>query len=447
MGQWVPLRVCFNFIRWEDKMIERLFQLKARKTDVRTEVIAGITTFLTAAYIVFVNPSILAASGMPENSLITVTCLTAGLATLLLAFWSNVPLMMAPGMGLNAFFAFTLVGSMKVPWPTALGVVFLSGVFFLLLTLVGFRERIVKAIPLSLRLAASVGIGLFIAFIGMKNLGLIVDHPATLVTLGKLTPTVILGLVGVLLIAILEIKKVRGSILVSILIVAALGMMMGFTKPPGGIVSAPPSIAPVAFKLDILGALKMSLWASIFAFMFIDLFDSLGTMLAVCREAGLANEKGEIKELPSMLKADAVATVAGALLGTSTTTTYIESAAGVAEGGRTGLASVVTGALFLAAMFFTPIIGAIPGYATAPALIAVGIFMMRGIEAIDFHQFEEGIPAFLTFALMPLSFSIAKGLAFGFLSYVLIKLLLGKIKACDPILILIAVFSVISLVF
>lgn len=428
-------------------MIDRLFQLKTRNTDIRTEVIAGVTTFLTAAYIIFVNPSILAASGMPEAALITVTCLVAGAATLLMAFWANVPLMMAPGMGLNAFFAFTLVNTMQVPWQTALGVVFLSGVFFLLLTLIGFRERIVKAIPLSLRLAASVGIGLFIAFIGMKNLGLIVDHPATLVTLGKLEPTVILGLIGVLMIAILEIKKIRGSILISILVVAGAGMLLGFTKAPAGILSAPPSIAPVAFQLDIIGALKASMWASIFSFMFIDLFDSLGTMLAVCREAGLADEKGEIKELPAMLKADAVATVAGAMLGTSTTTAYIESASGVAEGGRTGLASVVTGALFLLAMFFTPIIGAIPNYATAPALIAVGIFMMRGIEAIDFNQFEEGIPAFLTFVLMPLSFSIAKGLAFGFISYVLIKLLLGKIKACDPILILIGLFSLVSLIF
>ena len=428
-------------------MVERIFKLTARQTTVRTELMAGITTFLTAAYIIFVNPSILAAAGMPENALITVTCLVAGLSTMLLAFWSNVPLMMAPGMGLNAFFAFTLVGGMKVPWQTALGVVFISGIFFLLLTLIGFRERIVKAIPLGLRLAASVGIGLFIAFIGMKNLGLIVDHPATLVTLGKLEPQVILGLLGVLLIAILEIKKIRGSILISILAIAAVGMVFGLAKPPTGIVSAPPSIAPVAFKLDILGALSVSLWASIFSFMFIDLFDSLGTMLAVCREAGLSDKKGEIKQLPSMLKADAVATVAGSVLGTSTTTTYIESASGVADGARTGLASVMTGALFLVSMFFTPIISAIPGFATAPALIAVGIFMMRGIGDIDFHDFEEGIPAFLTIVMMPLTFSIAEGLAFGFISYVLLKLLLGKITSCDPILILVAAFSIISLIF
>lgn len=428
-------------------MIERFFKLKARNTDVRTEIIAGVTTFLTAAYIIVVNPDILSNSGMPKGALITVTCLVAGLSTLLLAFWANVPLMMAPGMGLNAFFAYTLVGKGQVPWQTALGVVFVSGVLFLLLTLIGFRERIVKAIPLNLRLAASVGIGLFIAFIGMKNLGLIVADQVTFVTLGNLDLKVVLGLVGVLLIAILEIKKIRGSILIAILVVAGIGMAMGFSKPPTALVTTPPSIAPVAFKLDIVGALKTSLWASIFSFMFIDLFDSLGTMLAVCREAGMADENGDIKELPAMLKADAVATVAGAVLGTSTTTAYIESASGVTEGGRTGLASVVTGALFLVAMFFTPLIAAIPGYATAPALVVVGIFMMRGIGVIDFGNLEEGIPAFLTFILMPLTFSIAKGLAFGFISYVLIKLLVGKIKRCDPILVVVAAFSVASLVF
>ena len=428
-------------------MLDKLFKLKARHTDLRTETIAGVTTFLTAAYIIFVNPAILSTAGMPEGALISVTCLVTGLATLLLAFWANVPLMMAPGMGLNAFFAFTLVGSMQIPWQTALGVVFVSGVFFLLVTLVGLRDRIVKAIPLSLRLAASVGIGLFIAFIGMKNMGLIVDHPTTLVALGPMTPEVVLGLGGILLIAILEARKVRGSILISILAVTASGMALGMAKAPAGLVSVPPSIAPIAFKLDIPGALKTSLWASIFAFMFIDLFDSLGTMLAVCREAGLSDEKGEIQQLPVMLKADAVATVVGALLGTSTTTTYIESAAGVAEGGRTGLASVITGGLFLLAMFFTPVIGVIPGFATAPALIVVGIFMMRGIGAIDFHSFEEGVPAFLTFTLMPLTFSIAKGLAFGFMAHVAVKLLLGKIKDCDPILIAIAVLSLISITF
>ncbi len=428
-------------------MLEEFFKIKERHSSVRTEVIAGITTFLTAAYIVFVNPDILSATGMDQGALTTVTCLTAGLATLLLALWANVPLMMAPGMGLNAFFAFVLVAGQKLPWQTALGVVFLSGVFFLILTWLGLRERIVHAIPMSLRLATSIGIGLFIAFIGMKNLGLIVKNDATLVGLGPLTPPVLLGLLGLLLIAIFEIRRIRGSILLAILIIAVIGMLTGFSPVPAGLVAMPPSISPIAFKLDIMGALKLSMWANIFAFMFVDLFDSLGTMLAVCREAGLADENGDIAELPVMLKADALATVGGALLGTSTTTTYIESASGVSDGGRTGLASVVTALLFLLAAFFTPVIVAIPAFATAPALIAVGIFMMRGVRDIDFYNFEEGLPAFLTFVMMPLSFSIAKGLAFGFLSFVLIKICLGKAKECDPFLIGAAFFSALSLIY
>lgn len=428
-------------------MLDAFFKISDRDSTVRTEIVAGFTTFLTAAYIIFVHPDILSSTGMDKGALTTVTCLTAGLATLMLALWANVPLMMAPGMGLNAFFAFVLVGGQNLPWQTALGVVFLSGVFFLVLTWLGLRERIVKAIPLSLRLATSIGIGLFIAFIGMQKLGLIVHNPATLVSLGPLTPTVLLGLMGLLLIAIFEIRKIRGSILLTILIIAVVGMLSGFSPAPSGLVSMPPSIAPIAFQLDIVGALKMAMWANIFAFMFVDLFDSLGTMLAVCREAGMADKDGNIKELPVMLKADALATVGGALLGTSTTTTYIESASGVSDGGRTGLASLVTAGLFFLAAFFTPVIVAIPPFATAPALIAVGIFMMRGIRGIDFENFEEGLPAFLTFVIMPLSYSIAEGLAFGFVSYVLIKVCLGKIRECDPFLVGAAVLSALSLVY
>ncbi|UCG37943.1 MAG: NCS2 family permease [bacterium] len=427
-------------------MLENLFKLSQRRTNVRTEIIAGVTTFLTAAYIVFVNPAILSDAGMDRAALTTVTCLVAGLSTLLIALWANAPLMMAPGMGLNAFFAYGLVLGMGIPWQTALGVVFLSGVFFLLLTIVGIRERIVRAIPASLRMATSVGIGLFIAFIGMKNLGLIVGNQATFVALGPLNRTVLLGLFGLLLCAFLEVRKIRGSILIAILGTAAVGMALGISPPPGGVVAVPPSMAPVVFKLDILSALKVSLWASIFSFMFVDLFDSLGTMLATCREAGLEDERGEIKDLPRMLTADAIATVGGALLGTSTTTTYIESASGIAEGGRTGLSSVVTAVLFLLAALFTPVIGAIPAYATAPALIIVGIFMMRGIGRIDFYNFEEGVPAFLTLILMPLTFSIATGLAFGFLSYVLIKAALGKFREIDPVLAAAAALSLVSLV-
>jgi len=425
-------------------MLENLFKLSERQTNVRTEVIAGLTTFLTAAYIVFVNPNILSSTGMDKGALITVTCIVAGLSSILMGLWANAPIMMAPGMGLNAFFAFTLVLGQGVAWQQALGVVFISGVIFLILTFLGIREKIVKAIPTSLRIATSVGIGLFIAFIGMQGLGLIVKNDAVLVGLGTMSPTVLLGLMGLLLIVILEIKKIKGSILIGILATALVGMLFKLSPFPGGIVSMPPSIAPVAFQLDIMGALKVSLWASIFSFMFVDLFDSLGTLLAVCREADLEKD-GDIKDLPKMLSADAVATVFGSILGTSTTTSYIESASGVAEGGRTGMTAVTTGILFLLAAFFTPVIGAVQAYATAPALIIVGIFMMRGIGQINFYDFEEGVPAFLTLVLMPLTYSIAQGLVFGFITFALIKVMVGKAKDLDPILMVIAVLCLLSL--
>ncbi len=428
-------------------MLDRLFQLDRHETTIRTEIIAGITTFLTGAYIIVVHPSILAQTGMDKGALTTVTCLAAGLATLLVALWANAPLMMAPGMGLNAFFAYTLVLGEGIPWQTALGVVFLSGVFFLFLTWMGFRERLVHAIPVSLRVATSVGIGLFIAFIGLQNLGMIERSDAVLVQMGSLTPQALLGLLGLLLAVIFEIRRFRGAILLSILITTGLGITLGFASPPEGIIAIPPSPAPIAFKLDILAALKISLWSSIFSFMFVDLFDSLGTLLAVCREAGMEDQKGRIPALPRMLTADALATVGGAILGTSTTTAYIESASGVSDGGRTGLTGTVTAILFLLAAFFTPLIASVPPFATAPALLIVGIFMMRGIGTIDFYDFEEAAPAFLTFLLMPLTFSIATGLAFGFISYVLIKLCLGKFRECDPFLLGASAFSLISLLF
>ncbi|MGD8353237.1 MAG: NCS2 family permease, partial [Pseudomonadota bacterium] len=373
-------------------------------------------------------------------------CIVAGLSSILMGLWANAPIMMAPGMGLNAFFAFSLVlgSGGKVSWQEALGVVFISGVIFLILTFLGVREKIVKAIPTSLRIATSVGIGLFIAFIGMQGLGLIVKNDAVLVSLGTINKTVLLGLGGFLLIVILELRKIKGSILIGILATALVGMIFKLSPFPTGIVSTPPSMGPVAFQLDIMGALKVSLWASIFSFMFVDLFDSLGTLLAVCREAGLEKD-GDIRDLPKMLSADAVATVFGSILGTSTTTSYIESASGVAEGGRTGMTAVTTGVLFLLAAFFTPVIGSVHAYATAPALIIVGIFMMRGIGQINFYDFEEGVPAFLTLILMPLTYSIAQGLVFGFISYALIKALVGKVRELDPILVVIAVLCLVSL--
>lgn len=425
--------------------MSRPFHLREHKTDVRTEVVAGVTTFLTAAYIVFVNPSILANTGMDKGALITVTCLVAGLSTWLMGLWANAPFMMAPGMGLNAYFAFSLCLGQGVPWQTALGVVFLSGVLFLILTWVGVRERIIESIPRNLRLAASVGIGLFITFIGLQNLGLVVKSDAVLVGLGQLTPPVLLGLAGVALMAVLETRRIKGSILIGILATTAAGFLFGLSEPPSQLVSAPASMAPVAFQLDLAAAVRPALWAAIFSFMFVDLFDSLGTLLAVSYEAGRVKEDGRIPGIGRMLTADAVATVLGSVLGTSTTTTYIESAAGVAEGGRTGLTSVVTGTLFLLALFFSPLIGTVPVYATAPALIIVGLFMIRGIHRIDFQHFDEALPAFLTIILMPLTYSIATGLLFGFLSYVTLKVLTGRFADLNPVLVVIAALSLLDL--
>ncbi len=425
-------------------MLDRLFRLRAHQTTIGTELAAGTTTFLASAYIILVHPAMLAQTGMDQAALTTVTCLAAGLATLLVALWANAPLMMAPGMGLNAFFTYSLVIGQGIPWPTALGVVFLSGAVFLLLTALGFRERLLKAIPESLQLAISVGIGLFIAFIGLQNLGLVVKNDAVLVQLGRFSPQVLLGLLGLLLTVLMLIRRVRGALLLAILCVTLLGMAAGKAPVPGALVSLPPSPASIAFKLDILSACRLALWPAIFTFMFMDLFDSLGTLLAVCREADMADQEGRIPGLSRMLTADALATMAGALLGTSTTTAYIESASGVSDGGRTGLTGVTTAALFFLAAFFAPLAAIVPSFATAPALIVVGVFMMRGIGQIDFRDFEEGLPAFLTLLFMPLTFSIATGLAFGFLSYVVIKLCLGKIRQCDPFLIAAAGLALVS---
>jgi AGZA family xanthine/uracil permease-like MFS transporter len=425
-------------------MLDRLFRLRAHQTTIGTELTAGTTTFLASAYIILVHPAMLAQTGMDQAALTTVTCLAAGLATLLVALWANAPLMMAPGMGLNAFFTYSLVIGQGIPWPTALGVVFLSGAVFLLLTALGFRERLLKAIPESLQLAISVGIGLFIAFIGLQNIGLVVKNDAVLVQLGHFSPQVLLGLLGLLLTVLMLVRRVRGALLLAILCVTLLGMAAGKAPVPEALISLPPSPAAIAFKLDILSACRLALWPAIFTFMFMDLFDSLGTLLAVCREADMVDKEGRIPGLSRMLTADALATMAGALLGTSTTTAYIEAASGVSDGGRTGLTGVTTAALFFLAAFFAPLAAVVPAFATAPALIVVGVFMMRGIGQIDFRDFEEGLPAFLTLLFMPLTFSIATGLAFGFLSYVAIKLCLGKIRQCDPFLIAASVLALVS---
>jgi len=421
------------------------FQLEKHGTNVKQEIVAGTTTFLTMAYIIFVNPGILSETGMDKGALITVTCLAAFIGTMITALWVNAPLAMAPGMGLNAFFTYTLVFGMGATWNTALGVVFISGIIFLLLTMTGFREKIIDAIPLQLRLAVGAGIGLFIAFIGMQNLGLIVANPATLVGLGSLSPTVILGLTGLTIMVGLEIKQVKGGILIGILITTILGMVLGYVELPNGIMSTPPSIAPIAFKLDILGALKISMIGPIFSFMFVDLFDSVGTIVACANEAEMIDEKGKIENVSKILEADAAATVIGSLLGTSTTTTFVESASGIAQGGRTGLTSATTAVLFFLAMFFTPVIGVVPAFATAPALIIVGVYMFKNLIDIDLHKIEIAIPAFLTIILMPLTYSISTGITFGFISYAIIEILSGKVKTVKPTMWIIVALSTVEL--
>ncbi|MCQ8212502.1 NCS2 family permease [Cetobacterium somerae] len=427
--------------------MEKLFQLKEHGTTVKQEIIAGITTFLTMAYIIFVNPSILSMTGMDKGALITVTCLASAIGTAITAFWVNAPLAMAPGMGLNAFFTFTLVLGNGATWEQALGVVFISGIIFLALTFSGLREKIIDAIPAEIRLAVGAGIGLFIAFIGMQGMGLIVSNPATVVALGKFNLNVVLGLVGFAIMGFLEMRKVKGGILIGIVVTTILGVIFGAVQLPSQLISMPPSPAPIALKLDILGAIKPIFLGSIFSFMFVDLFDSLGTIMACAHEAEMIDEKGKIKNVSKILEADAIATVIGSLLGTSTTTTFVESASGIAVGGRTGLTALTTAALFAISLFFSPLIGIVPAFATAPALILVGVYMFKNLLDIDFHNIEVAIPCFLIIILMPLTYSISIGIAFGFISYILVCLFNGKLSHVKPIMWAIGFFSVVELMF
>ena len=427
-------------------MIDKFFQITERGSSYRKEIIGGLTTFLTMAYIIFVNPNILGDAGMDKNALITVTILASVIGTLLAGVWAKVPYAMAPGMGLNAFFTYTLVLGAGVDWQTALGVVFISGIVFLALTVTGIRTKIIHTIPLGLRLATGAGIGLFISFIGFKNMGLVVANPATFVALGAFTPTLLIGLVGLIITSVLEVKNVKGGIFYGIIITTIIALVVGEVKAPGTLVSMPPSVAPLAFKLNILSALSFSLIGAIFSFMFVDLFDSVGTIVACSYEAGFVDKDGKVENVDRILEADAVATVAGSLLGTSTTTTYIESASGIANGAKTGFASVITAALFILALFFAPLIGIVPGYATAPALVIVGVYMFKNIRQINFGDFSESIPAFLTIVLMPLTYSISIGLSFGFISYVLLKTIAGKFREISWLMWVIAALSVLNLI-
>ena len=427
-------------------MLERLFRLTEHGTTVSRETAGGATTFLTMAYIIFVNPNILADAGMDKGAVITASILAAAFGTLLSGLWANVRFAMAPGMGLNAFFTFSLVLGGQVDWQTALGVVFVSGVAFLVLTLLGVRKYVVAAIPLNLRLAIAAGIGLFITFIGLRNLGLIVADPVTLVTLGRLDEPVVLGLAGLMVIVVLEIRAVRGGILLGILVTTGLWLVFGLVDLPGQAVAPPPSLAPVFFKMDLAGALQWGMWGAIFSFMFVDLFDSVGTIVACSYEAKLVAEDGTIAKLDRVLEADAVSTIAGALLGTSTTTTYIESGAGITAGARTGLANVVTALLFLLALLLTPVIGMVPAFATAPALIVVGVYMFRNVSRIDFGNFATGVPAFLTIILMPLTSSISMGLAFGFTAHIAATVARGRPGDIHPVMWGVGLFSILEIV-
>lgn len=425
-------------------MFGKYFHLPEKKTNVRTEFVAGLTTFLTMAYIIFVNPAILSETGMNKEALIAVTCIVTTIATIIVGIFANAPIAMAPGMGLNAYFAY-LVGSGRMDWQTALGVVFLSGLFFFVLTILGLRKKLVEAIPSSLISAIAVGIGLFITFIGLTKLGIVISDKHTLVTAGPLTETVLIGLFGLIVMVYLEIKKVKGSLLIGIVASTILAIICKKIEIPQQFISSNLDISAIAFKLDILGALKWSFFGAIFTLMFMDMFDSVGTLVACCHQANMADEKNRIKGLDKLLGIDAVATMIGALLGTSTTTSYIESAAGIEQGGRTGLTSIVTGALFLMALLFVPIVRIVPVYATAPALIMVGLFMIKEVKKIDFTNLEEAFPAFIIMVMIALSYSISTGLAFGFISFALIKMVSGKARDIKPAMWVIAILSILFL--
>lgn len=428
-------------------MLEKIFNLKERNTNIRQEAIGGTVTFLTMAYIIFVNPNILSATGMDKSALITVTCLAAIIGTLLVGFWANVPFAMAPGMGLNAMFAYTLVLNDGATWQQALGVVFMSGIFFIIISILGLRHKIVDAIPESLRVAIGSGIGLFIAFIGFKQMGLIVSNEATLVGLGKFTPALIIGLTAFFVTVMLEHYKVKGSILIGIFLATLLGFTFDDTiLLPTEFISTPPSIVPVLGQLEVLSVLKITFIAPIFSFLFVNLFDSIGTAIACSMEAGLVKEDGKMPHVKKVLEADAVATMFSGILGTSSTVTYIESAAGIANGARTGLSSVFTALLFLLAMFFAPLIGAVPVYATAPALILVGIYMAKHLVKIDFSELYLGVPVFLTLILMPLTYSISSGIAYGFSSYVLLCVFTKNTDKVHPFMWGIGLFSIVEIV-
>lgn len=431
--------------------LERFFKLREKNTTVKTEVLAGLTTFIALAYIIFVNPNILSEAGIPKEAAIASTIWIAALSTMVMGVFANYPVALAPGMGLNAFFAYYVCGTLGLHWTVALGAVFFSGVLFLILTVSHIRQAIINSVPQNLRVAISVGIGLFIAFIGLKGTGLIIPDKATFIGLGHVTdPTTMLSLFGLVLTGALMARNIQGSILIGIIVTTLLSMVLGYSPVPhaiGDVISTSlPHMGETFGKLDIAGAWNYGIVSIIFTFTVVELFDNMGTLIGLTSKAKLIKPNGEIENLDRALTTDAVGTICSSIFGTSTVTSYIESAAGIAAGGKTGLTAVTVSICFLIALLFAPLVGLVPGFATAPPLILVGALMMSEVGKINFVDFSDGLPAFLTIIMMPLTGSIANGFAFGFVSYVFMKTAVGKYKEVSWIMWLVSIAFVINLV-
>ena len=431
------------------QFLNRLFKIEQKGSSVSTELLAGLTTFVAMAYINFVNPSILEASGIPREAAIAATLWSAGLCSIAMGLFSNLPIGVAPGMGINAFFAFYVCGTMGLSWQTALGAVFVSGVVFLILTITKLRILIIKAVPDSIKAAVVVGIGMFLAIIGFSSAGIVVKSDATMVTLGHIGDgKVFLSIIGMLLISVLLAYKVKGALIYGILAVTVLGMIFGLTPAPTSVSDVfsfnIPSFADTFMQMDVMGAINYGLVTVIFTFTVVELFDNICTLIGVTKDAGLMDKKGNVEGMEKALLTDSVGTMASAVLGTCTVTSYVESTTGIKEGGRTGLTAVVVGLGFFLAFVFAPLAGLIPAFATAPAIIIVGSMMMRNIKDINFSDITESIPAFLTIAMMPLSYSIGNGFGFGFISYCLIKTFTGHVKEISPVMWLISIMFIVS---
>jgi AGZA family xanthine/uracil permease-like MFS transporter len=429
------------------KLLEKTFKLKEHNTTPKIEIMAGLTTFMTMAYILIVNPNILSATGMDKGALFTATALSSVVATLVMALHANLPYALAPAMGPNAFFAFTVVIAMGYSWQTALTAVFIEGLIFIILTFFNVREAIVNAIPLVMKKAVSVGIGLFIAFLGLYNAEIVKVGEGVPLAIGNITAgSGLLAVIGILLTGLLMARNVKGGLLIGILVTTLIGIPMGVTHMPQSFDLTPPSLAPIFFKLDFSNIFSLDMAIVVFTFLFVDLFDTVGTLVGVATKANMLDENGNVPKVKQALLSDAIGTTAGAVLGTSTVTTFVESASGVAAGGRTGLTAFTTAVMFAISLFLSPIFTMIPSAATAPALVIVGLFMMSPVKEIDFDDFTNAIPAFLTIIMMPLTYSISEGIVFGMISFVVLKLLTGKKNEISPLMYVITLMFVLKLI-